>query len=289
MSLLSVENLEVDFSVRQGTFQAVRGAGFTLEPGQTLGIVGESGSGKSVCVSSLMGLVPRPPATIRGRAWFNGRDLLSMPAPELRRLRGKHISMIFQDPMTSLNPFHRIVDQVAEPLILHEGLTRKTARRRAMEALEAVGIPDAPKRARAWPHEFSGGMRQRVMIAMAMITRPALLIADEPTTALDVTVQRQILDLIKTLQRDHGTAVLFISHDLAVVADLCEFLAVMRAGRIVEQGRTLEILQNPQHAYTQGLLLCHPALHEPGEDLRVMPDLEGDDSGSAPGGVQEPA
>ena len=273
MSLLSVEKLSVNFPLRRGAFTAVDSVSFDLAAGETLGIVGESGSGKSVCVSSLMGLVPSPPANISGRAVFKGASLLDAPGETLRRIRGKEISMIFQDPMTSLNPYHRIVDQIAEPLRIHEGLTRKQARFRAVEAMASVGIPDAESRSRAWPHEFSGGMRQRVMIAMAMITRPALLIADEPTTALDVTVQRQILDLIKTLQREHGTAVLFISHDLAVVADVCEHLAVMRRGVMVEQGRSAEILRAPAHPYTRGLLSCHPALHEPGEPLRVMPEL----------------
>ena len=272
MSLLSVENLTVDFPLRDGSFRAVHGVNFQLEAGETLGIVGESGSGKSVCVSTLMGLVPKPPARISGQACFKGFPILEADTERLRRLRGKEISMIFQDPMTSLNPYHRIVDQIAEPLRIHEGLSRKQSRHKAVEAMEAVGIADAARRALGWPHEFSGGMRQRVMIAMAMITRPALLIADEPTTALDVTVQRQILDLIKTLQKEHGTAVLMISHDLAVVADVCEHLAVMRRGEIVEQGSTQEILKTPSHPYTRGLLRCHPALHQPGERLRVLTD-----------------
>jgi ABC-type dipeptide/oligopeptide/nickel transport system ATPase component len=273
MSLLSVDPLSVVFPLRAGEFTAVDQVRFSLEAGETLGIVGESGSGKSVCVSCLMGLVPSPPARISGKAMFKGVSLLDAPAETLRKIRGKEISMIFQDPMTSLNPYHRIVDQIAEPLRIHGGLSRKQARIRAVEAMEAVGIPEAEKRSRAWPHAFSGGMRQRVMIAMAMITRPALLIADEPTTALDVTVQRQILDLIKTLQREHGTAVLFISHDLAVVADVCEHLAVMRRGVMVEQGRTADILRTPSHPYTRGLLSCHPALHQPGDPLRVLPEL----------------
>jgi oligopeptide transport system ATP-binding protein len=273
VSLLTVDPLSVVFPLRSGEFTAVDTVRFSLEAGETLGIVGESGSGKSVCVSSLMGLVPSPPARISGRVLFNGQSLLDAPAETLRKLRGRDISMIFQDPMTSLNPYQRVVDQIAEPLRIHEKLPRKAARKRAIEAMESVGIPEASKRAFSWPHQFSGGMRQRVMIAMAMITRPALLIADEPTTALDVTVQRQILDLIKTLQREHGTAVLFISHDLAVVADVCERLAVMRRGVMVEQGSTAEILRNPQHPYTRGLLSCHPALHVPGEPLRVLPEL----------------
>jgi len=273
MSLLRVENLCVTFPTRDGICEAVKNVSFTLEAGETLGIVGESGSGKSVCVSSLMGLVPRPPAMISGQALFDGIDLLTCPAKTLRGIRGKRISMIFQDPMTSLNPYQRIVDQVAEPLRIHGSCGARAARVKAIEALEAVGIPDAPSRARCWPHEFSGGMRQRVMIAMAMITRPELLIADEPTTALDVTVQRQILDLIRTLQREHGTSVIFISHDLAVVAELCAKLAVMRNGDMLEHGATDAVLESPRHPYTRALLKCHPALHEPGEKLRILEDL----------------
>jgi len=273
MSLLRVEELCVTFPTRDGVCEAVKNVSFSLEAGETLGIVGESGSGKSVCVSSLMGLVPRPPALISGRAVFDETELLSCSAKTLRGIRGKRISMIFQDPMTSLNPYQRIVDQVAEPLRIHGSSGARAARFKAIEALEAVGIPDAAKRARAWPHEFSGGMRQRVMIAMAMITRPELLIADEPTTALDVTVQRQILELIRTLQREYGTSVIFISHDLAVVAEVCAKLAVMRNGDMVEYGDTGTVMEAPRHPYTRALLKCHPALHEPGEKLRILDEL----------------
>jgi len=273
MSLLSVENLSVTFPLREGICQAVREVSFSLERGETLGIVGESGSGKSVCVSSLMGLVPRPPAEISGRALFDGVDLLSCRPKALRQIRGRRIAMIFQDPMTSLNPYMRVVDQVAEPLRLHRRLRPREARHQAIAALEAVGIPDAARRAGSWPHEFSGGMRQRVMIAMAMITQPELLIADEPTTALDVTVQRQILDLIRTLQRERGMAVIFISHDLAVVADVCRNLAVMRDGLMVEHGPASRVMTHPGHPYTRALLECHPALHPPGEKLRIPPEL----------------
>ncbi|MCC5847145.1 MAG: ABC transporter ATP-binding protein [Verrucomicrobia bacterium] len=270
MNLLEVEDLCVTFPTREGELLAVDHVGFQLKAGETLGIVGESGSGKSVTVSSLMGLLPTPPARVSGRARFAGTDLLSCPPATLRKIRGRKISMIFQDPMTSLNPYQRVVDQVAEPLRIHQKLSAAAARKRAVAALEAVGIPDAARRARCHPHEFSGGMRQRVMIAMAMITEPELLIADEPTTALDVTVQRQILDLIQTLQREHGTAVIFISHDLAVVAEVCRHLAVMRNGVMVEQGTTVDIMRNPKHPYTRGLLKCHPALHEAGERLQTL-------------------
>ena len=279
MSLLRVEHLNVEFPVRGGLLRAVRDVSFDLEAGETLGIVGESGSGKSVCVSSLIGLVPAPPAVISGSAVFNGVDLLACPRNRLRAVRGSEISMIFQEPMTSLNPHHRVVDQVAEPLRIHRGLSKRTARARAVEALEAVGIPDAAARARSWPHEFSGGMRQRVMIAMAMISEPKLLIADEPTTALDVTVQRQILELIDRLRRDLRTAVIFISHDLKVVAQVCSRIAVMRRGEMVERGETRRVMEHPEHPYTRGLLRCHPALHEPGARLSTLEEImagEGD-------------
>jgi peptide/nickel transport system permease protein len=271
--LLVVEGLSVTFPTREGEIEAVRHAAFTLQPGETLGIVGESGSGKSVSVSSLMGLVPTPPARISGTARFHGRDLLTASSKELRRIRGDRIAMIFQDPMTSLNPHQRIIDQVAEPLRIHRGLPRTVARFRAIDALEAVGIPDAARRAYSWPHEFSGGMRQRVMIAMAMITEPEILIADEPTTALDVTVQRQILELISKLQREHGTSVILISHDLAVVSKVCSRILVMRDGRVVEQGDTETLMNAPGHPYTRGLLKCHPALHAPGTRLSTLEEL----------------
>lgn len=276
MTLLSVRNLNVRFPLRQGQLQAVKDVSFDLRQGEALGIVGESGSGKSVCVSSLMGLVPRPPALISGSAHFYHTDLCACPARTLRAIRGKRISMIFQDPMTSLNPHQRVVDQIAEPLRIHEGLSKKAARRRALSAMEAVGIPDAAARARAWPHEFSGGMRQRVMIAMAMISEPEILIADEPTTALDVTVQKQILDLIRALQRKTGMSLIFISHDLAVVASICDRIAVMRQGEMLEQGDCAAVLKDPQHPYTRGLLQCNPALHEPGTRLTTLEEVMSD-------------
>lgn len=275
MSLLKIEDLNVTFPLREGELRAVRDVNVSLEAGASLGIVGESGSGKSVCVSTMLGLVPRPPAVVSGKAWFDGVDLCNCPPRELRAIRGKRISMIFQDPMTSLNPHMRVVDQIAEPLRIHEGIAKKAARIRAVEAMESVGIPEASERARAWPHEFSGGMRQRVMIAMAMISKPELLIADEPTTALDVTVQRQILRLIADLQTQTGMALILISHDLAVVADVCERVAVMRRGEVVEQGLTKEVLRNPQHPYTKGLLTCNPALHEPGSRLTTLEETVG--------------
>lgn len=276
MSLLQVENLSVDFSLRGKTLNAVKEVSFQLDRGQSLGIVGESGSGKSVSMSAMMGLVPTPPGTFRGEATFQDHDLLNATPAQLREVRGSAMTMIFQDPMTSLNPHMRVVDQLAEPLRLHKGLSRKEARLKAVEALDRVGIPDAGTRAFCWPHEFSGGMRQRVMIAMAMITEPDLLIADEPTTALDVTVQKQILDLLHDLQQQMGMGLILISHDLAVVADVCDRVLVMWKGEVVEEGDTGQVLRNPQEAYTKGLLQCHPGLHEPGERLTTLEDVLND-------------
>ncbi|MDF3127698.1 ABC transporter ATP-binding protein [Kiritimatiellaeota bacterium B1221] len=280
MSQLSVRNLHVTFPLREGTLHAAKDVSFDLQKGEALGIVGESGSGKSVCVSSLLGLLPMPPAITSGEAVFEGQDLYRCSPAQLRAIRGKRISMIFQDPMTSLNPHMRVVDQIAEPLRIHEGLSKNAARARAVKAMESVGIPDAAQRAKSWPHEFSGGMRQRVMIAMAMISEPEILIADEPTTALDVTVQRQILNLIRDLQKKTGMSLILISHDLAVVASICDRIAVMRHGVMVEQGNSKEVLSNPQHPYTRGLLECNPALHEPGSRLTTLEEMmeEAEDS-----------
>ena len=232
MPLLEVNGLRTFFHTRDGIHRAVDGVSFALERGATLGIVGESGSGKSVTCYSLMGLVPQPPGRIEGgSAMFDGIDLLHCPPRTARSIRGKRIAMIFQDPMTSLNPYLRIGDQLIEPLLIHEKISKAARPRRGREMLEAVGIHDAAVRMDRYPHEFSGGMRQRVMIAMALITRPELLIADEPTTALDVTVQAQILELIRRFQRELGMAVIFITHDLAVVSGLCDRVLVMYAGR----------------------------------------------------------
>ena len=282
--LLSVQNLRTHFHTRSGVYRAVDGVSFDLARGETLGIVGESGSGKSVTCHSLMGLVPQPPGRIEsGAALFDGIDLLRCAPRQLQAIRGKRISMIFQDPMTSLNPYMRVSDQIIEPLLIHEKLTRKTALARALEMLDAVGINDAAKRMHAYPHEFSGGMRQRVMIAMALITRPELLIADEPTTALDVTVQAQILELIKKMQRDLGMAVIFITHDLAVVSGLCDRVLVMYAGRVVETAATREIFYRPRHPYTIALQRSIPALQEKGKVLFTIQGLPPDVSKLPPG------
>lgn len=277
--LLEVEDLQVRFHTRDGVVRAVDGLSYQVHPGETLGIVGESGSGKSVSQYALMGLVPMPPGRIeQGRARFGGVDLLSCGTRALRGIRGKRVSMIFQDPMTALNPFMRIGTQVMEPLRVHEGCSKTEAWQRAVAALEQVGIQDAEKRMRLYPHEFSGGMRQRVMIAMALITRPELLIADEPTTALDVTVQAQILELIKQRQRDLGMAVVLITHDLGVIAGACDRVLVMYAGRIVEAATTQALFARPRHPYTEALLAAMPSAHRPGQDLYTIPGMPPDPS-----------
>jgi len=277
MPLLAVTDLRTHFHTRNGVTRAVDGISFTLERGETLGIVGESGSGKSVACYSLMGLVPQPPGRIEsGRAVFDGIDLLHCTPREARGIRGKRIAMVFQDPMTSLNPYLRISTQLIEPLLIHEKISRKDALRRAQAMLEAVGINDAARRIHHYPHEFSGGMRQRVMIAMALITRPELLIADEPTTALDVTVEAQILELIKKFQRESGMAVIFISHNLGVVSGLCDRVQVMYAGRIVETAGVRAIFYQPRHPYTRALQRSIPSLQPKGSELFTIPGLPPD-------------
>ncbi len=289
MPLLDVRNLTTRFHTRNGIVHAVESVSFSVDPGKTLGIVGESGSGKSVTCYSLLGLIPQPPGRIHaGEAIFDGVDLLKISEKELRKIRGKRISMIFQDPMTSLNPFMKVSAQLTEPLELHEGLRGKEALHRAIDALAEVGIPDPEKRIHSYPHEFSGGMRQRVMIAMALITRPELLICDEPTTALDVTVQKQVLDLIRDRQEQLGTAVIFITHDLAVVSEMCDHINVMYAGRIVESAPKTELFQNPLHAYTRSLLKSIPASHPKGQPLYTIPGLPPDLSRPAPGCAFQP-
>ncbi len=277
MPLLTVTDLRTSFHTRNGVTRAVDGVSFHVDRGETLGVVGESGSGKSVTGYSLMGLVPQPPGRIEGgTAMFDGVDLLHCPPKEARAIRGKRIAMIFQDPMTSLNPYLRISDQLIEPLLIHEDISRRDARARALAMLEAVGVIDAQRRLDAHPHEFSGGMRQRVMIAMALITKPELLIADEPTTALDVTVQAQILELIQRLQKELGMAVIFITHDLGVVSGLCDRVQVMYAGRIVETGDTRTLFRSPRHPYTRALQRSIPALQPKGSTLFTIPGLPPD-------------
>ena len=277
MPLLEVENLRTYFYTRGGVIRAVNDVSFSLNRGETLGIVGESGSGKSVTCYSILGLIPKPPGRIvSGQANFDGVDLLNCQEQLLRRIRGKRISMIFQDPMTSLNPYMRVSDQLVEPLLVHEKISRSRALAKAIASLEEVGIQDAAGRINLYPHQFSGGMRQRVMIAMALISRPEILIADEPTTALDVTVQAQILELIKQRQKDLGTAVVFITHDLGVVASFCKEVNVMYAGRIVESAPTEEIFARPMHPYNAALQQSIPALHKKGEILFTIPGMPPD-------------
>lgn len=273
--MLQVRGLSVEFRQRKGTSYAVSDVSFDVHAGETLGIVGESGSGKSVTCSALMGLLPKPPAYIpeTAQALFEGKDLLKMRDKELAHLRGNRISMIFQDPMTSLNPCMSIGDQVAEPLVIHQGMSWKEARKLAVEELARVGIPEPEKRAKAYPHEFSGGMRQRVMIAMALITRPALLIADEPTTALDVTVQKQVLDLLKERQQELGTAIILITHDLGVVHQYAHRIQVMYAGSILESAAANELLRHPRHAYTRALMNSIPTAGAKGHKLQTIPGL----------------
>jgi oligopeptide transport system ATP-binding protein len=254
--MLAVRDLKVGFRTDGRVAPAVHGVSFEIRAGQTLGIVGESGSGKSVTCLSLLSLLSGAAAS--GEAVFEGHDLLRLPERELRRIRGSKIAMIFQDPMTSLNPFLRISTQIAEASRLHLGHTREQAQEHAVRMLELVGIPDARTRAHAYPHQFSGGMRQRVMIAMALACNPKLLIADEPTTALDVTVQSQILDLLRRLRDSTGAALILISHDFGVVAGMADHIAVMYGGRIVESAPTADLFHNPQNPYTRALLRCVP-------------------------------
>ncbi|HLZ24854.1 MAG TPA: ABC transporter ATP-binding protein [Ktedonobacterales bacterium] len=271
--LLDVKDLRVFFRTREGPVHAVDGVSFHVNEGEALGIVGESGSGKSVTSLAVMRLLPMPPAEIKdGEILFRDKDLLDLSESEMRKVRGGEISMIFQDPMTSLNPVLTVESQITEPLRLHLGLSRAEAHDRARELLEAVGIPDAQRRLRGYPHQFSGGMRQRVMIAIAISTNPKLLIADEPTTALDVTVQAQILELIQRLRRDLGTSVILITHDLGVVAGVTDRINVMYAGKIAESAPTDELFANPRHPYTLGLLGSVPQVEAAGtSDLQTIP------------------
>jgi oligopeptide transport system ATP-binding protein len=272
-ALLEIQNLKVYFKTREGAVHAVDGVDLTVGEGEAVGIVGESGSGKSVTSLAIMRLLPMPPAEIvDGAILFEGSDLTDLPEAEMRKVRGGKIAMIFQEPMTSLNPVLTIERQLTEPLNVHMGLRGRKARVRAQALLEAVGIPDAKRRLRQYPHQFSGGMRQRVMIAIALATNPKLLIADEPTTALDVTVQAQILELIARLRRDLNTAVILITHDLGVVAGVTDRVVVMYAGRVAEEAPTEEIFEDPRHPYTLGLLGSVPSLDEVAEgELATIP------------------
>ncbi len=270
--LLSVENLKTYFSTDAGEARAVDGVSFSIERGETLGLVGESGCGKSVTSLSIMRLIPEPPGRILGGTIkFRGRDLITLSDADMRKVRGNDIAMIFQEPMTSLNPVFTCGFQIDEAVILHQGLGPAAAREKTVEMLRLVGIPDPGQRANEYPHQLSGGMRQRVMIAMALSCNPDVLIADEPTTALDVTIQAQILELLKRLQEELGMAVLMITHDLGVIAEVADRVAVMYAGKIVESARVEDIFDQPGHPYTQGLLASIPKLDEETERLTVIP------------------
>jgi len=260
MALLEVENLQTHFRTPEGVNRAVDGVSFTVEAGETVAIVGESGCGKSVTANSIMRLVPQPPGSIAGAIRFEGRDLLKLSEPAMRKIRGDDISMVFQEPMTSLNPVLTIGRQIAEPLRLHQGLTRNQVEQRVVEMLSVVGIAEPRRRAREYPHQLSGGMRQRVMIAIALACRPKLLIADEPTTALDVTIQAQILSLMADLKQRFGSAIIVITHDLGVVAEIARRVMVMYAGRKVEEAPVAELFRSPRHPYTRGLLSAVPKL-----------------------------
>jgi len=272
MPLLEIENLSVAFPSRNGMVRAVDGVSLTLEKGEVLGIVGESGSGKSVGMLALMGLVPYPGRVEADRLVFEGRDLKTLSDRERRALTGKDVAMIFQEPTTSLNPSFTIGYQLAETLYVHEGMDRKAAHRRVIELLEQVGIPAPESRLSAYPHQLSGGMNQRVMIAMAIACNPKLLIADEPTTALDVTIQAQILDLLLSLQRDRGMALILITHNMGVVSDTTERVAVMYAGQIMEQRPTASLFASPQHPYTAALLAARPEASHGGR-LATIPGV----------------
>ena len=260
MALLEIENLQTHFRTPEGVNRAVDGVSFTVEAGETVAIVGESGCGKSVTASSVLRLIPEPPGKISGSIRFEGVDLLKLDERAMRDIRGNQISMVFQEPMTSLNPVLTVGRQIGETLRLHQGLGREAAERRVVEMLRLVGIAEPERRAREYPHQLSGGMRQRVMIAIALACNPKLLIADEPTTALDVTIQAQILDLMSELKQRVGAAIILITHDLGVVAEIAERVLVMYAGRKVEEARVSELFRSPRHPYTQGLLGALPKL-----------------------------
>jgi peptide/nickel transport system ATP-binding protein len=271
VALLEVQDLRTSFNTEDGVVKAVDGVSFTVEKGQTLGIVGESGSGKSVTCLTIMGLNSKRNTISSGQALWKGKDLLTAKHSELRRIRGDEMSMIFQDPMTSLNPVHTIGKQLVEAVQLHRDVTNRVARARALELLKAVGIPKAENRIDDYPHQFSGGMRQRVMIAMALVNDPDLLIADEPTTALDVTTQAQIISLMKRLQQDFGSAIIFITHDLGVVAETADDVLVMYAAKVVEEANVSDLFNRPQHPYTWGLMGSLPRLEADLERLVQIP------------------
>lgn len=270
MSVLDVSDLSVNYATRSGVLRAVNRVSFTIKQGTTLGIVGESGSGKSQLAMAIMGLVDNH-AKISGKILFEGQSLLELSNSQRRSINGNRIAMVFQDPMSSLNPYLSIATQMTEVLVTHKQLNYKTALMQSIELLVDCGIDDSEKRINGYPHEFSGGMRQRILIATALLCQPMLLIADEPTTALDVSMQAQILGLLKQLQRQHGTTLMVITHDFGVVAELCDQVMVMYGGQVMENGPVRAVLQQPQHPYTQGLLASMPTLKKTGEQLYSMP------------------
>ncbi|MEW2290046.1 ABC transporter ATP-binding protein [Streptomyces sp. NPDC047841] len=272
--LLDVRDLHVEFHTRDGVAHAVNGVGYAVDAGQTLAVLGESGSGKSVTAQAVMGILDTPPGRItRGRILFQGRDLLTLKGEERRRIRGTGMAMIFQDALSALNPVMTVGDQLGEMFVVHRGASRKDARARAVELMERVRIPAAAQRVRDYPHQFSGGMRQRIMIAMALALEPALIIADEPTTALDVTVQAQVMDLLADLRREYRMGLILITHDLGVVADVADRIAVMYAGRIVESAPVHDLYKAPAHPYTRGLLDSIPRLGHKGRQLYAIKGL----------------
>ena len=273
-TLLEIKNLKTHFFTHEGTVKAVDGVSFKINQGETLGIVGESGSGKSVTALSVMRLIPHPPGKIvGGEIYFEGKDLLKLDDKEIRKMRGKKISMIFQEPMTSLDPVFTIGHEIGEVIQLHQGLNKEEIRKKSIEILRIVGMPDVEKRIDNYPHELSGGMRQRVMIAMALSCNPTLLIADEPTTALDVTIQAQILRLINDLKNKFGASVMLITHDLGVIAEMCDNVVVMYAGNIVEYTDVYTLFNNPLHPYTKGLIKSMPRMNVEAEHLDAIPGM----------------
>ncbi len=273
--LLQIEDLRVTFNTRYGEVTALDGISMQVSEGETLGVVGESGCGKSITALSVMGLIPSPPGRIAGGAIrLNGEDLTKASEARMRELRGAEMAMIFQEPMTSLNPVFTVGDQIAEAIMLHQNVSRDQAFRDAIALLDRVGIPSPDARARDYPHQLSGGMRQRVMIAMAVSCRPKVLIADEPTTALDVTVQAQIFDLLNEIQRDFGSAIILITHDMGAISEMADRVAVMYAGRVIEEARADDVLDFPQHPYARGLISCIPALGK-GEMAETLAEIPG--------------
>ncbi|MCB6608273.1 ABC transporter ATP-binding protein [[Clostridium] symbiosum] len=268
--ILEIKNLFVKFPMDGGAIHAVNGVNLSLGKGETLGIVGESGCGKSVTMSAILRLLKTPPAQIEGEIYYKGQNILDMPMRDFTRIRGKEISMIFQEPMTSLDPVIKIGPQIAESLMLHERMLKNAAMAKALELLKQVEIPNAEKRINDYPHQLSGGMRQRVMIAMALACKPQILLADEPTTALDVTIQAQIMDLIKKLRGEYGMSIMIVTHDLGVISDVADRVVVFYSGQIVEEAYTADLFKHPKHPYTKGLLTCIPTLQTKASRLQVI-------------------